>query len=211
MTLGELCRRVLTNVDDVNNTLYSAEETSDAINQAKDQVLNLTRIYTDQYPQTSTTISFSAGTKEAALPTDCLDVLLVEYYPSSTSAPDKRRVVNFGNQYEIQASGFYIRRTGATTIYLGRQNPDEAISVIVYYRPSLADTTNITTATTASFTFGPTPADNLIVITATNILLAARSRRTQDLNEQKWNGMYLEVLSRFNQASNRHVNYVRGS
>lgn len=204
--MGEILRRVLANVDDTSLTLYSDVEASDAVNLAKDEVVNLTRIYTDQFPQTSTTLAFDSGVKEVALPTDCLDVLLVEYYPTSTSAPNKRRTVTFGNQHELEASGFYIRRTNYNTIYLGRNDPDSAISVVVYYRPTVADhTATITTATTASFTFGPTPADNLIIIKATNILLSARSRKTQMENEMKLNQMYLEVLSRFNQAEPRHV------
>ena len=210
MTLGDLCRRVMQKVDDVNGDLYSATEFSDAINLAKDEVLSLTRIYTDQYPQTSTTIAFGVGDKEIALPTDCLDVLKVEYYDVSGSVPQKRAIIDFMDQESRENSAFYIRRTNRTTIYLGRKYTQNAISVLVYYRPVVDDTSSITTATAATYSFGPDPSDNLIVIKAANYLRGSRDRKLLIEEEQRWERIYVENMSRYNRSP-RRVRYVRGA
>lgn len=211
MTLGDICRRVLQKIDDLSNDLYSAIEVSDAINLAKDEVLSLTRIYTDQYPQSSTTITFGVGDKEKTLPTDCLDVLKVEYYDVSGSVPQKRAVIDFMDQESRENSAFYIRRTNRTTIYLGRKYTQNAISVIVYYRPTVDDSaTTITTATTATYSFGPDPSDNLIVVKAANYLRGSRDRKLLMEEEQRWERVYVENMSRFNRSP-RRVRYVRGA
>lgn len=208
MTLGELCRRVMQKVDDVNGDLYSPTEFSDAINLAKDEVLSLTRIYTDQYPQSSTTATFGVGDKEYKLPDDCLDVLKIEYYDVSGSVPQKRAIIDFMDQESRENSAFYIRRTNRTTIYLGRKYTQNAISVIVYYRPTVNDTASITTATTATYSFGPDPSDNLIIVKAANYLRGSRDRKLLMDEEQRWERIYVENMSRFNRSP-RRVRYVR--
>ena len=211
MNLGEMAIRVRDNVADPNGEIYSASEVSNALNNGKDEVLLMVRSYSNEWPQSSTTITFAAGDKEKALPSTFLSIKRVEYYSTGSTAPWPRRVVNFNDQDDAEDSSFYVRREGASTVYLGRRDTSEAITVTVYFICDVSDTSSITTGTTASITFGPAPTNNLIVLKATIQLLAARKRDPSFFvnRENVFAAEFAKVLSKT--AQPRYVRHIRGS
>ena len=212
MTSGAMALRVRNNVEDPNADLYSVAAVEQAINESKDEVLSLVRIFTDQFPQSTTAVTFSVGTSEVALPSDFLEPLKLEYTPTGSSVAEKRRFVDFRRLDDSEDGAFSIRRVDEATAYLRRANTDSAFSATLYYVPNVSDLT-ITTTTTTSFSFGPAPTNNLIVIKATVLLLSQRKKREQMVmsanREDKVQAQLQENLSRmYNKATPRYVNYI---
>lgn len=205
MNFTTLTNRVLQNVEDRSNDIYSVAEVTDAINDAKDQVFSLVRIWTDEFPQANTTITFAIGDLEKPLPSDFLSILRAQSTADSALPPQAHQVIDFRNQdnnhYNLQA--LYVRRISDGSYVLGRRYSDQALTVTVYYKPSVADLTS----GSSSFSFGPPPADNLIIIKATLQLLGSRKRNTAywQQREQKMEIQLSDNLKDTNDASPRYV------
>lgn len=178
MIFSTLETRVRQNIEDVNSDYYSAVEVVAHINDAKDNVLSLVRIFTDKFPQATETITFAVGDEEKAMNANFLHLVRVESTGSGQTQPYHHDLINFQdidavNQYLAQQD-LYIRRDSAGITYLGRRNSTLALTVTTYY---ITDVSDLTTASTASFSIGPPPADNLIIVKATISLKAARDRK----------------------------------
>jgi len=191
-------------VEDVNQDVYSTAEVQDAINDAKDQVLTLLRIFSDEFPQTDTTVSFADGDREKALPSDFLKMLRIESTPPGSALPFQHFTDDFRSQDHFSATNdMYIRPKADGTYVLGRRWKDSgALTATIYYVADVADITS------GSYTFGPPPTNNLIQAKAIVALLASRGRRTADWLQREFRieQALQEILSRLDDSGPRYVN-----
>ena len=173
MTFATMETRVLRAVQDPNGDIYKTAEVADAVNDAKDQVLSLVQIFTDQYPQTTLVVSFAAGDRVKPV-TDCIKLLRVQSVPSSGTLSVAHRIWTYQSQDNVtHATDMWPEITAAGVYNLARRFTENAVDVSVIYVAKVAD---LAAAADTSFTFGPPPADNLIVVKSVITLLMSRNR-----------------------------------
>lgn len=202
LTWTEIITRVKQNVEDINLSMYSSAEIIAKVNEAKDDVLGLVKIYSDEYPLTITTVTFAATDTYVEIKDASTKVIKIEdaatgFQKWSTSIVDP-------NKYDKYSVGAMANGS----IRLFRTVTGEAETLNVYTADDVADLSTATS--TATFTFGPKPADNLIVVKATIKLLITRNRSIGSWvnREGKLEDMLMDTLGKLNVNNSRHVNYV---
>ena len=204
ITFDEMKLRVQQNVEDISGDVYSSNELEDLLNDAKDQVLALIRVFSDEFPQTDGSVVFAAGEREKALPADFLKLLRAESTPSGSTLPFQHFIDDFRSQDHFSATNdMYIRAKADGTYMLGRRWKDSALTVTVWY---VVDVSDVTAG--ATYTFGPPPSGNLIIVKATVGALASRGRRTVDWlqREFRMEQSLQEILVRLDDSGPRYVN-----
>lgn len=206
LTYNELTARVLYNVQDPNNDIYPSGEVDDKINEAKDEVLALVQEYTDLFPQSSTSIAFAAGEKEKDLPADFIEPLYIESTIEGIDSPRRHNIEDFRNKNLIRINDdLFLRKEADGQWVIGRVYGDTALTITVYYVGDVDDQTT----DGVGFTFGPKPADNLIIVIATHRLLFSRRREGIGYwldQEQKLTARLIGVLNRLYKTNADYVN-----
>lgn len=173
LTYNEIVARVLSNVQDPNNDIFSSSVVDQYVNSAKDEVLTLVQVYTDLYPQSSQSVAFAAGESEKDLPADFLEPLAITSAITGSESPRRHSLVDFRKKNQIKVNDdLYLRREADGQWVIGRVFTTEALTVTVLY---VADVDDQTTDG-AGFTFGPKPADELMIAIATHRMLESRKR-----------------------------------
>lgn len=200
MNLTTFKERIRQNVEDVNFDFYTDTQVTAAIMEAKDDVLTLVRIFTDDFPIVQTDITFNEGEDEKTLPSNFLNLIRVE----SLGGGDKKyrhEVKNFRSIDEFNLGKFQdlcilFGQTNTSKV-IRRRDTKQSLTITVYYQANIDDITS------GSFTFGPPPTNNLIITKATIILLASKRRPVTiwQQRELKQETMLNEVLSQLNKAS----------
>lgn len=207
LTFAEIELRVRQNVEDINSDVFATAEVQDAINNAKDEVYSLVRIYTDKVPQSNTSVTIPAGSAEASLPAGFLEPVLVESTPTGATQPVRHTIRDFRHKDyydDCSPQDLYIRYKSDGTLVIGRKDSTAALVLNIYYTADVDDLTS------SSFTFGPPPTNNLIIIKATIHLLASRRRSVRDWEkrEAKVEAQLQENLKMLDKTDTRYVNYV---
>lgn len=208
MLVSELVNRVRQNLQDTSSTLYSDGEVYDAVNSNKDEVLSLVMNYTDQFPQSTTTFNFSAGTAEVSITASFLSPLYLESIRTGETKARRHDIVDFRDKDLIETNdNLYLRRDSSNVWNIGRRNTDEALSGTIY---AIADVDDVdsTAATNTSFVFGPKPADQLIIAGATADLLAARRRQEKSFWENKANRLRTSLIGNLVNYDKTGAEYV---
>jgi hypothetical protein len=212
LTFTNIKTRVLALVEDPNQDIYTdSTELNNAVNDAKDQVFSLVRIFTDEYPQANANIAFAATDTEKALPTDFLEILRAESIVSGSTTSKKHRIIDFRQQdfseQLVDTQDLWIRRKSDGTQVLGRKYPGATLTVTIYYVPDVSDISS----SSATYNFGPPPIDNLIILKSVIYLLLSRGRkesaRSYMAREQKLEGQLQENLKMMDKSDTRYVNY----
>lgn len=204
-TFNEIKTRILSNCEDPNLSIYPVAEVEDAINQAKDDVLECVRDANSNVLIDSTTVTFAANDREENLgDATFLEISHVE----SGDPPYRHRVIDFRDkEFEystLSNDAFYLYSNASAQSILGRANISPAITVTVRYRNEFAD------QTTGGSGWGfPKLGDDLLVVKGTILLLTSRRRDTNYWinRETKLEEKLATMLQRRNRTGSRRVVY----
>lgn len=210
MTGAEIITRIRQNLEDESGLMYSNDEVYDAMNNHKDEVLALVQNYTDQYPQSVGTYTITSS-GEVDLTATMLEPLYLESTRDGETRPRRHDLVGFRDKDIIQTNdNLYIRRKADGVWSLGKSIDNGSVEVTVYYVDDVDDL-DTNTGTNTSFTFGPKPANQLIIAGATLDLLAARKRQDKSFWQSKVARLEERLvtnLSNLYKTGPDYVNYV---
>lgn len=210
MIVSEFIARVRYYIEDKNSLLYDPAEVLAALNEAKDEVLSLIRIFTDAFPNAAISFDFAVGETAKTTTVDILKILKVYSYDSNGYERSHTiKPTQFAHEFNLDyPEDIQYSRTSNGTYTFGRRNSEEALTLIINYVPNVADFLNSLT----DINFGPPPTNNLIINKAALILLDSRKRtesaRRLEPRIAKLEMQLQENLATFSNAGPRYVHYV---
>ncbi len=217
MLVSTIIERISYKLEDPSKNIYLLPELIHAVNEAKDEVLSLVTILTDQMPQIAIAdVTLGAGVSEVELGFATFGIIRAEDQDGNPHTfKDFRAESEFRN--DLEAEDLYIRwAMGSSQVpsipkmYIGRHGTSsKALVLTIYYVNQISDAIESQIDSTY-FLFAPPPSANLIITKATLSLLASRNRRNRRFEEQekKQEGILSEVLAQLNKTNAEYVHYV---
>lgn len=177
-TFGELKTRIRQLVEDTGATLYSDSEITDAANDALDEMATILRKYKDSLITKTSTITFSAGSQFATLPTDFENPLKV-----TSTQSTRHEFIDFHDAEAYAGCSpevFFILNNSDGTKQLGRATTDSSFDITLYYNAKFTEITS----DTDSFAWFPDKAIKAAMYQAAADLFGSRNRAKQQASFQ---------------------------
>lgn len=183
LTFDNLVTRVRQRLQDTGSDIYGTTEVEAAVNFAKDDCLNLVRRFTDVYPQSTTSVTFTTNTSTAALPSNFIEPLYVDSIRSGETKSRRHELVDFRKQDQISVNdNLWLTRAADGTWSINRRFTENSLTVTITYVADVSDQSS----GGAGFTFGPPEVDQMIVIKAVLELLQSRNKGGRNSNLNFW-------------------------